>query len=218
MNYDFNDFFESPNLLERFLENLKGEWEPGMSHYCSREVALDGLRKLTGQDFGYDSSAWEAWVYSHPDEFMVMREKRRKERYGDKTDQEIRKEEQKGHFCWLTSETNSYMVYLFMPWSFFREVCLFVKPEARLKINVAASIHIEQRTDGKEILVIYAGWDSVCSLQGVQNEMDLGENISLPDEVAEKLFPAFEGVCEKLCRILPPARDEVYQKARQALI
>ena len=76
MNYDFNDFFEILTLLERFLENLKGEWEPGMSHYCSRDVALDGLRKLTGQDFGYDSSAWEAWVYSHPDEFMVMQEKR----------------------------------------------------------------------------------------------------------------------------------------------
>lgn len=217
MNFDAAEFFETPNLLERFLENLRGEWGPGMSHYCSRDVALDGLRKITGQDFGYDCDAWDTWIRSHPDEFMQMREKRRKERYGDKTDQEIRKDESKGHFCWLTAETRSYMVYMFTPWSFFREVCCIVKREVRLEIKGGRTIQIVSQSDGKKKLVIYAGWDHLRSLQSVLSGGDVSESILLPDEVVEKLFPAFEGVCEELDRLLPSADEDMHRKAKQAL-
>lgn len=31
-----------------------------------RTVALDNLKYLTGQDFGYDTQSWRAWLRAHP--------------------------------------------------------------------------------------------------------------------------------------------------------
>jgi hypothetical protein len=48
--------------LEGLLLNLKQEIAPGRREYLPREQAYELLKEWTGQDFGYDIEAWEAWI------------------------------------------------------------------------------------------------------------------------------------------------------------
>jgi hypothetical protein len=45
-----------------FLMNLKSSIKPGTLYYMNKEDAYEGLKKLTGVDFGYDVAAWEEWI------------------------------------------------------------------------------------------------------------------------------------------------------------
>ena len=52
--------------LEGALKNLKQEISPERRReYVPRERALELLKQWTGQDFGYDVEAWEAWIAEH---------------------------------------------------------------------------------------------------------------------------------------------------------
>ena len=48
-----------------FLLNLEGKIAPGKREYLPREEAHRLLKVLTGQDFGYDTKAWRAWLAQH---------------------------------------------------------------------------------------------------------------------------------------------------------
>jgi hypothetical protein len=53
--------------LPLFLRRLELPAEP-RSRYArklSREDAYEGLKKITGQDFGYDVKAWREWIKRH---------------------------------------------------------------------------------------------------------------------------------------------------------
>jgi len=52
-------------LAQILLRNLKGEVPPESRTYLDREEARDELKRLTGEDFGYDPAAWEAWLTEH---------------------------------------------------------------------------------------------------------------------------------------------------------
>jgi hypothetical protein len=50
-------------LTEGLLKNLKGEIPPHMRReFLPMESAYEKLKSMTGQDFGYDSAAWEKWI------------------------------------------------------------------------------------------------------------------------------------------------------------
>ena len=44
------------------LANLKGEFPEDERGFMAKEEAYDWLKELSGQDFGDDEKAWEAWV------------------------------------------------------------------------------------------------------------------------------------------------------------
>jgi len=46
---------------ELFIQNLEEAWPPGALYYMPKEQALEELRHLTGEDFGYDANAWRQW-------------------------------------------------------------------------------------------------------------------------------------------------------------
>ena len=48
--------------LEGLLLNLKEEIQPGRREYLPRDRAYELLKERTGQDFGYNVGAWEAWI------------------------------------------------------------------------------------------------------------------------------------------------------------
>ncbi len=45
-------------LYNLLLRGLAGNSDPQTLHYVSREAAYEELKKLTGQDFGYDVAKW----------------------------------------------------------------------------------------------------------------------------------------------------------------
>ena len=48
---------------ERYLINLESEISPEYVFiFVPKNLALAGLRLLTGQDFGYDARKWRAWL------------------------------------------------------------------------------------------------------------------------------------------------------------
>lgn len=47
---------------ERYLECMKGNPPWGMMFPPSPEHAYETLKKLTGQDFGWDFEAWDIWL------------------------------------------------------------------------------------------------------------------------------------------------------------
>lgn len=47
------------------LRTLKGQQLPPRCR-ITREQAADWLRRLTGQDFGMDTAAWDLWLKQHP--------------------------------------------------------------------------------------------------------------------------------------------------------
>jgi hypothetical protein len=53
--------------LEGLLLNLKQEIPRGRREYLPKELALERLKKWTGQDFGHDVAAWERWLAEHGD-------------------------------------------------------------------------------------------------------------------------------------------------------
>ena len=53
--------------LQGLLMNLNQEIEAGRREYLSKEQAYEKLKKLTGQDFGYDAEKWRKWVKRNPD-------------------------------------------------------------------------------------------------------------------------------------------------------
>ena len=48
--------------FRRLLMNLRGKIRDGRLEFLSPEQALEELRASTGQDFGMDTDAWEAWL------------------------------------------------------------------------------------------------------------------------------------------------------------
>jgi hypothetical protein len=49
--------------VERLLLNLEGEVDPGYVFlYISRDVAVQELKQMTGQDFGDDAGQWRQWL------------------------------------------------------------------------------------------------------------------------------------------------------------
>ena len=47
--------------IERALLNLNQQISREMSAYRTREKAYEELKKLSGEDFGYDSQSWYRW-------------------------------------------------------------------------------------------------------------------------------------------------------------
>jgi hypothetical protein len=52
--------------LQGALKNLKGEIPEGPREYLPREQALEFLKRLSGEDFGYDVERWREWIRKHP--------------------------------------------------------------------------------------------------------------------------------------------------------
>jgi hypothetical protein len=50
---------------EVFLENLEQIWPEDALDYMPRERAYEELKRLTGQDFGYDVEKWKSWLRTH---------------------------------------------------------------------------------------------------------------------------------------------------------
>jgi hypothetical protein len=46
---------------QRLLRNLAGEIESHRREYLSKDEAYVQLKKMTGQDFGYDVEKWRDW-------------------------------------------------------------------------------------------------------------------------------------------------------------
>ena len=66
-NVRFNPGFEVLTRLfrrrrARFLSGRAARG-PVLDVGCGRGIMLDALRRLTGQDFGYDIRAWHAWYF-----------------------------------------------------------------------------------------------------------------------------------------------------------
>lgn len=59
-----------------FLMNLKGDIRPGTREYRTPERALEALKQMTGEDFGYDVQAWKQWLRSDEGR-KAMKERRR---------------------------------------------------------------------------------------------------------------------------------------------
>jgi hypothetical protein len=49
-------------LLQGLLLNLDQEIERWDRSYLTREQALQMLRRVTGQDFGYNTHEWKEWL------------------------------------------------------------------------------------------------------------------------------------------------------------
>jgi hypothetical protein len=49
-------------LIEGLLRNLASEIDRNARAYLPRDVAYAELKRLTGQDFGYDVARWRAWL------------------------------------------------------------------------------------------------------------------------------------------------------------
>ena len=54
--------------FRRLLMNLRGELPEGRFEFLPPEQALEELRSSTGQDFGMDADAWEAWLRANTKE------------------------------------------------------------------------------------------------------------------------------------------------------
>jgi hypothetical protein len=49
--------------VQRLLKNLKGDIPPYMRReFLPKDVALEKLKTMTGQDFGFDANAWSVWI------------------------------------------------------------------------------------------------------------------------------------------------------------
>ena len=49
--------------IERVLVNLEMEVDPGdVFLYMSKDEAVEKLKQITGQDFGYDARRWRQWL------------------------------------------------------------------------------------------------------------------------------------------------------------
>jgi hypothetical protein len=55
------------------LSNLAEQMPIGGWGYMTKEAAREQLKKLTGQDFGYDLKAWKTWLREHRKEFPDFR-------------------------------------------------------------------------------------------------------------------------------------------------
>jgi hypothetical protein len=49
----------SPFVL--FLKNIEGKFPQDSLYIIPREEALAELKKMTGEDFGYNAERWRAW-------------------------------------------------------------------------------------------------------------------------------------------------------------
>ena len=49
-------------LFQGLLMNLNQEIKEGRREYLSRDEAHQMLKKLTGQDFGYEVEKWRLWI------------------------------------------------------------------------------------------------------------------------------------------------------------
>ena len=65
--------------LRMFLMNLRGQIREGRLEFLPREQALEALRESTGQDFGWDADAWEAWLRVNTKEFPGGRPRKKAE-------------------------------------------------------------------------------------------------------------------------------------------
>jgi hypothetical protein len=52
-------------VYQLFLGGLEGKSDPHSLHYISRGAAYEELKRLTGQDFGYQSDKWREFIRSH---------------------------------------------------------------------------------------------------------------------------------------------------------
>jgi len=64
-------------LEEILLDNMQGLIHPAREHmYYTKEAALEKLRAMTGQDFGYDTKAWVAWLKANTKTILSPRYKK----------------------------------------------------------------------------------------------------------------------------------------------
>ncbi|MBW3599161.1 MAG: hypothetical protein KY475_18060 [Planctomycetes bacterium] len=47
--------------FEKLLWNLNGEMPQSLPEFLPKDVAYQRLKKMTGEDFGYDANAWREW-------------------------------------------------------------------------------------------------------------------------------------------------------------
>jgi hypothetical protein len=47
---------------EIYFENLAGTMNPRSLQYMSKELAYERLKKMIGQDFGFDVDRWKDWL------------------------------------------------------------------------------------------------------------------------------------------------------------
>ena len=53
--------------LQGFLLNLKQEIKRGTREYLTQNQARQMLKRVTGQDFGYDAEKWKEWLIKNKD-------------------------------------------------------------------------------------------------------------------------------------------------------
>jgi hypothetical protein len=58
---------EERMLIKMLLRELKGYWFKWSRYQLPKEHAHNRLKRLTGQDFGYDVKAWRRWFDENPD-------------------------------------------------------------------------------------------------------------------------------------------------------
>jgi hypothetical protein len=56
---------------ELLLRGLAGELRPKTLSYISKEAAHEELKQLTGEDFGYDTEKWRAFIRANRDRLGI---------------------------------------------------------------------------------------------------------------------------------------------------
>ena len=59
-------------VIERLILNLQQLMPPNRKGYMPREKAYESLKKLTGQDFGYDVEKWVEWINRNRKQFQYI--------------------------------------------------------------------------------------------------------------------------------------------------
>ena len=60
--------------IQGLLKNLKGEIPAHMRReFLPKDVAYEKLKSMTGQDFGYDSIAWQKWIHEQEEAGVKFR-------------------------------------------------------------------------------------------------------------------------------------------------
>ncbi|NJR31863.1 MAG: hypothetical protein HC778_02025 [Chamaesiphon sp. CSU_1_12] len=66
--------------LQILIKNLKGEIPASqVKIYISKDRAYQLLKEWTGQDFGEDIKAWQAWVKKNPNRIEPVKNKQTEE-------------------------------------------------------------------------------------------------------------------------------------------
>ncbi|MEL6407516.1 MAG: hypothetical protein AAFR81_24300 [Chloroflexota bacterium] len=69
---DLSKLLNYTRTREKMLLNLEGKFDKEYPIYQDKASALDKLKDLSGQDFGYDAQAWREWFNSPEGEKQML--------------------------------------------------------------------------------------------------------------------------------------------------